>query len=111
MILKRKYRYVAVRSSSPIDASAQENRITAEILRVIGELSYSEANPKIVSQTSKTFFIIRVNRGHEKRLVLALAFIKRVGEMPIGLFSIKTSGTIRSLKYLPDNPGDPAPKA
>lgn len=111
MILKRKYRYVAVRTSSPVDASAMENRITAELMRVMGELSYSEANPKIASQPSPTLFIIRVNRSYEKRLILSLAFIKKIGEAPIGLFSIKTSGTIRSLKYLPDNSRDPAPKA
>lgn len=99
MIIKPKNRYLLVESSSPLDTS---NRAVAEkvldaIAFEIGALGYVRANPKIVQQVGNRAFIIRVNRGWEGDLVLALSFIKRVGDMKVGFYTIKTSGTIRKL--------------
>lgn len=97
MILKRKYRYVLVLASGDIDAASAGNSIGAELMRFMGELEYSEANPRIVAQYTPRLFVIKVNRGFEDRLVLSLSFVKHVQGRAIGFSTLKTSGTIKSL--------------
>ncbi len=95
MILKRKYRHVLVLSSGEVDAKGWG--LNAGLMRIMGELSYSEANPRVVSQCAPDLFIIRVNRGFEKRLILSLSFVKEVNGKRLGFCTVKTSGTIKSL--------------
>lgn len=97
MILKRKYRYVLVMASKGLDAQREGNGISAELMRFMGELAYSEANPRIVAQYTQNLFVIKVNRGFEERLILALSFAKNVNGARIGFRTLKTSGTIKSL--------------
>ncbi len=97
MILKGKYRYVLFMSSSEINVEVEEKGLLAEIMRYIGELSYSEANPRIAAQYSQRLFVIKTNRGYENSIILALSFIKEIRGRKIGFFSLKSSGTIKSL--------------
>ncbi len=97
MILKRKYRYVLVFSTAALDTRNRSAAILAELMRFMGELGYSEANPKIVAQYTEKLFVIRTNRGFEGRLILALSFIRTLSGARIGLSTLKTSGTIKSL--------------
>ncbi len=97
MILKRKYRYVLVLSTVALDTRNQSAAISAELMRFMGELGYSEANPKIAAQYTEKLFVIRANRGFEGRLMLALSFIKNLSGSKVGLSTLKTTGTIKSL--------------
>ncbi|HUB92535.1 MAG TPA: Rpp14/Pop5 family protein [Candidatus Saccharimonadales bacterium] len=97
MILKRKYRYVLVLASKELDAARETNNISAELMRFMGEVSYSEANPRIVAQYTPKLFVFKVNRGHEGKLILGLSFVKQAGGSKTGLYTVKTSGTIKSL--------------
>lgn len=97
MILKRKYRYVLILTSRDIDASAFSNSISNEIMRFMGELAYSEVNPRIVAQYTPRLFVIKINRSFEDRLILASSFVKQINGTKIGLYTLKTSGTIKSL--------------
>ena len=107
MILKRKNRYILVEASSPLDAVAESRSIEAAMLRALGELYYSEANPKVVAQSDPTLFAIRVNRGQEGRVILALSFAREISGRKMGLYTLKTSGTLRALHSLY---GNKAPK-
>jgi RNase P/RNase MRP subunit POP5 len=97
MILKRKYRYVLVLASREIDAMRASNGINAELMRFMGEISFSNANPRIVAQYTPKLLVFKINRGFEDQLILALSFVKEIAGNKIGLWSIKTSGTIKSL--------------
>ncbi|MDE1869767.1 MAG: Rpp14/Pop5 family protein [Candidatus Micrarchaeota archaeon] len=100
MILKRKSRYVMVEASRPIDLTDKPawSQLRADISRFIGEKEYLDANPFLAEQIDQTKFIIRVNRGSEKAIVLAFSFIKLFNNSEIGFYTLKTSGTIRALK-------------
>ena len=84
-------------SSSDINVEVEEKGLMAEIMKYVGELSYSEANPRIAAQYSERLFVIKTNRGYEDSIILALSFIKELRGRKIGFFSLKSSGTIKSL--------------
>ncbi len=92
MILKRKSRYVLVEPSS-VDTARLYTRLEAELLRIMGQVTYTKASPKVVAQYGR-FFAVRINRGFEDELVLALSFARIDG---IGFYTIKTSGTLKTL--------------
>ncbi len=99
MIVRHKNRYLLVEASEPINtkdasiASALSESIGAEM----GHIGYIRANPKVVHQFCDNAFIIRVNRGYERDLILATAFIKNIKGRQVALYTISTSGTVRSL--------------
>lgn len=97
MILKRKYRYVLVLTSRDIDVAMHGNAITTELTKFMGEIPYSRTNPRIVAQYTPRLFVFKTNRGFESHLILALSFVKQVGGAKIGFWTVKTSGTIKSL--------------
>jgi RNase P/RNase MRP subunit POP5 len=41
-----------------------------------------------------------MNRGCEREVMLALSFLKNIGGSRIGFYTVRTSGTIRSLKEI-----------
>lgn len=99
MITKYKNRYVLIESSEPINT--MDRAVSYALLnstdKLVGEVGHAELNPKLVFQYNDNVFIMRVNRGYERKAILALSFIKDVGGKKLGLYTIKTSGTIRSL--------------
>ena len=100
MIYRRKLRYLLVESSMPIDLGNRgaEDSLMHELAKLMGEIEYFRANVRLAAQPSGTFFILSLNRGYEQSLTLALTFVKKLGEKQTGLRTIRTSGTIRSLK-------------
>ena len=62
----------------------------------MGSKEYANANPKIIKTYSDDMFLLRVNRGSEKNVILGSAFIKDQN-LKIGFYTIKTSGTISSI--------------
>jgi RNase P/RNase MRP subunit POP5 len=98
LILRYKYRYILFMSSSELDFGIEERGLLNEIMRYIGEISYSKANPKIAAQYSRKLFVIKTERSYEDLIILALSFIKELHGRRIGFFSLKSSGTIKSLR-------------
>ncbi len=99
MIQRYKNRYVLVESSMPINTAdrAAESEIMRSIESEMGRIGHLQANPRIVHQVNDSVFIVRTNRGYERHAVLALAFIKSFGGRGAGFYTIRISGTIRSL--------------
>jgi RNase P/RNase MRP subunit POP5 len=97
MITKYKNRYLLIESSEATSPMKNALQISNAIKKEIGEIGYSIASPKIMLQFNESVFIMRVNRGHEGDIILALSFIKKLDGKSIGLYSIKVSGTIRKL--------------
>lgn len=98
MIIKKKNRYLLVMSSDDIDAASQGKAIGKEMMQFMGELHYSQANPRIMAQYNSRMFAIQSSRGHEKQVMLALSFVKNLNGRKIGLYTIKTSGSIKTLE-------------
>ena len=99
MIQRYKNRYVLVESSfqSGMSDRHAESEIIGAMAAEMGNTGFLEANPKIVHRPSEYTFIMRINRGYERKAVLALSFVRSVGGKKAALYTIKTSGTIRSL--------------
>jgi len=100
MIFKRKNRYILVETSSPIDLSNRRifEAVATKLKTYLGEQVFIESNPQIISKLDENNFIMKVTRGTEKQLFLALSFLKGVNDREIGFYTIKTSGTVRSIK-------------
>lgn len=100
MIFRRKLRYVLVEATSEVDLSLRRNEdeLKEKLRDFMGETDYSKANPRAIAQLDGSSFIISVNRGSERSLVLAVSFVKELDGRSIGLYTIKISGTVRSLK-------------
>ena len=100
MIFRKKLRYLLVEASD--DVRAGELRVADELKTqmqsFLGELPYFKANPQIASQWNSRVFAICVNRGYERNAILALSFIKKLDGKRIGFYTIKTSGSMRSIK-------------
>jgi len=100
MIFKRKLRYVLVEASREVNLADRRevDDLKAKLHGAMGEAAYFKANIHVAAQLREDVFIISANRGQERDLVLALAFIKTLGGAKVGFYTIKISGTIRSLK-------------
>ncbi len=100
MIFKKKLRYILVESSGALNFSGLEaaESLRKAMLGFMGQLHYFRANPKVVSHLGGSAFILSTNRGYEKSAILALSFIRNIGGEKVGLYTIRTSGTVRSLK-------------
>jgi len=96
MILKRKNRYILVESTRRVDAHLYGGDIRSRMLEFMGVPSYVDASPRIIP-VSDNVFIVRVSRNTERQAIAALSFIKSIGNTKLGLCTIKTSGTIKSL--------------
>ena len=74
MITRQKNRYVLVESTSNMDLRDRvvvQNILDALVFET-GGIGFVRANPKIVQQTGEKRFVMRVNRGCEDGVVLAL---------------------------------------
>lgn len=102
MILKRKSRYILAESSRPIDLADRRlwDELRGAIAKFIGEKDYADSNITFIKQVDPTKFLLRTSRGAEKKIVLALCFVKQINAQEVGFYTLKTSGTIRSLRSL-----------
>lgn len=100
MIFRRKLRYVLVEASEGINVKdpTMAESLKRGVQNFLGQLPYFKANPQVAAQLSDRTFVLSVNRGYERSVVLALAFVKDLGGRRLGFYTLKTSGTIRSLK-------------
>lgn len=100
MIFKRKSRYLLVEASGPLGTSDKDlaHLLGSEIAKYVGEQIYTNANPYVMAQLDNKNFVLRVGRGTERQVTLALAFVKKFNDREIGFYTLKTSGTMRSIK-------------
>ncbi len=100
MIFKRKNRYILIEASSPIDLSDRRifEAAATKLKTYLGEQVFIESNPQIISKLDEKNFIMKVTRGTEKQIFLALSFLKGINDKEIGFYTIKTSGTVRTIK-------------
>ncbi len=99
MILKRKSRYVLVRSSEPINMGSKDTMIKfcIDVEKIMGIRNYSSSHLRIAKVTDERYFIAKMDRGQECHFILASAFIKKINGINTGLQTIKTSGAINNL--------------
>ena len=99
MIARQKSRYVRIGASEILDFS-DRGLLNAflDALRIeMGGIGYVKANPKIVN-CGNSGIVIRVNRGFEDSLVLAVAFVKNVAGKRLGFYTFGVSGSVKNLK-------------
>lgn len=100
MIYRKKLRYILVESTR---AARMKEPHTSDALRngmlaFMGQLPYFKTNPQVVAQFSDSVFVVSVNRGYERDALLALSFIKDLEGRKLGFYTIRISGTMRSLR-------------
>ncbi len=96
--MKKKYRYLLIESSLEIRDKSQFNiQLFNELINIIG-LNYYKVNPRIVSFIDKNTFIIKCSNSYISFLILAFTFIKFLNKNPIYFYTLKSSGTIKSIK-------------
>ncbi|MEM3415989.1 MAG: Rpp14/Pop5 family protein [Candidatus Micrarchaeaceae archaeon] len=99
MILRKKYRYILAEASASVnyEVKALDAEMRKSLLPIMGIKSFAQANPHVVKTLSHNSFIIKTARGSEHAIILALAFIKEMHDSEIGIYTLRTSGTIRSI--------------
>jgi len=99
--LREKRRYVLVRIVPPWTPVADPRTLAAEVQAAAaslwGDAGSAEMQPVVVV-CDQGHAIIRCRRGTEDRLATTLATVRRVGDHPVALRTVATSGTILSLK-------------
>lgn len=99
-MMRIKHRLILVESTIPVDEENRrrfETQIYAELLKQLGEINYHLSNPKILEFVGSNRFIIRCSLDGYRELIVGLSMIKSLNRNEIGLFTIKSSGTVRSL--------------
>ncbi len=99
MILKRKLRYILVETSRDFDAADRRaiGELESALMGFMGEHQYADANFRVATMCGGNTFIASVNRGAERSVLLSLSFVRRLGNRDIGIYTIRTSGTMRKL--------------
>lgn len=96
--MRRKVRYLLCETSADVQIGDRRSisSLCEGLLEFMGTQNYSRANPRFM-HCRGTQFILRVNRGSEDGVALATAFIKSISGKPVGIRTLKTSGTILTL--------------
>jgi RNase P/RNase MRP subunit POP5 len=100
MIFRKKLRYILVEASGEVNMEDSRlfDSLRDQMSAFLGHLPYFKANPQIAAQWSRSTFVMKVNRGYERDVMLAFSFIKNLDGKGVGFYTIKTSGTIRSIR-------------
>jgi RNase P/RNase MRP subunit POP5 len=96
--MRRKIRYILAKTSSDMNIEDKANAMSLQdsLLKLMGFEKYADANMRFMNP-SENKFIIRVNRGCEKDVVLALSFIKSINKIHTGILTLRISGSIKGL--------------
>jgi len=96
--MKNKIRYVLIESLSEIkNESAFWRFLNQELLKFIGELNYSNVNPRFMGLVDKKRFVIGSDLNGVDILVASLALIKNIDREETAFYTLKTSGTLKAL--------------
>jgi RNase P/RNase MRP subunit POP5 len=93
--VKVKHRYILVEASEELNESFKDD-IRKELILCIGSIDYHLVNPRLIGFDGKEFIIKCSLEGFGK-LVVALSMIKNLNNRDISFYTLKTSGTIKSL--------------
>lgn len=108
-----KRRYLLIETTEDIGSDeAFAKSLNREIMGIVGQLHYHEVNPKIVEFIDRRHMIVRVGHSREGDAIAALALIKAVDGVPLGIFTLRSSGTLRALRshigeYIDGKRGEP----
>ena len=102
--MRDKQRYILVESSIQIGSDERElgNSISREVIRCIGEMNYHSVNPRLMKITGGNRFIMRSSLGGIGQLMLAFSMIKRMNGNDVAFYTLKASGTIKTLLQYKD---------
>jgi len=100
-MMREKRRYILVMSSRPV-SEPERKRFEAELysalLSQLGEAEYFMANPKVVKFIGKDRLILKVMLERYEESIVALTLIRSMAGKPIGLYTLRSSGTIKALQ-------------
>ncbi|ASI13390.1 ribonuclease P protein subunit aPop5 [Candidatus Mancarchaeum acidiphilum] len=107
--MREKHRYVLVKSSETIKAllgseytkdpgKAFSKLMNRYLLFELGDVHYSDANPQVAAILDDKTFILKVLLNGFRDSVIGLAFINKVNNIPVSFTTLKSSGTIKSIK-------------
>ncbi|MCL4371812.1 Rpp14/Pop5 family protein [Candidatus Marsarchaeota archaeon] len=98
-MISEKHRYLLVESTAQISGSSYdfEKKLKKAIIAVVGQLEYAEVNPRLLNIVDDRHFVVKCNLKGYKRLIVALALIKDMEGLSFGLYTLKSSGTLRAL--------------
>jgi RNase P/RNase MRP subunit POP5 len=100
-MMRDKKRYINVLSSRAVleqERKRFEVELYSAMLNQLGEAEYFRANPKIIKFSGRDKFILKVMHERYSQSIVALTFIKSMGSKPIGLYTTKSSGTIKAVQ-------------
>ncbi len=98
--MKEKRRYILVKYSGRVAQEAAqefEHGLYRELLKMLGELHYADANPKLAKMLEDGYFVLRSSLSGAGDCILALSMIKKLNGEDAFFYTIKSSGTIKAL--------------
>lgn len=97
--MREKQRYLLVETSAPMDGDerALSDRLEKELIRCIGEMNYHKVNPKLMKILGNNRFIMKASLEGIGQLILAFSLIKRIDGTEAAFYTLRTSGTIKTL--------------
>lgn len=100
-MMRDKRRYLTIMQSRPVleaERPSFEASLYSALLTQLGEAEYFKANPKIMKFLDSDRFMLRVSLDRYEQAIVAVTFVKSIGGRPIGLYTLKASGTIKALQ-------------
>ncbi|MCL4383016.1 MAG: Rpp14/Pop5 family protein [Candidatus Marsarchaeota archaeon] len=96
--MKQRHRYLLIESGFDIiDEKQFSILLSNELMNMLG-LNYYKINPKIISFLGQNRFIIKCSGVYVDILILTFTFIKSLNKEPAYFYTLKSSGTIKSIK-------------
>jgi RNase P/RNase MRP subunit POP5 len=99
-MIRDKRRYISVMSSRPVseqDRKRFEAELYSALMAQLGEAEYFRANPKVIKFTGSDTFVLKVMHERYEQSMVALTLIRSMSGKPIGLYTLKSSGTIKAV--------------
>jgi RNase P/RNase MRP subunit POP5 len=98
-MLRDKKRYIMLEATSELktDKDELDRALKQAVLSLVGQLGYYDISPKLVSLVDGKHFVVRCRLKGYERMLLASALVKRLGATETGLYTLKSSGTIKAL--------------
>ncbi len=98
-MIREKRRYILVEASSGVrEIEDFERELNKAILDVVGQINFHKVNPKIIEFIDSRRFIIRVGLYGTEDTILAFSMIKRLVGGSIAFYTLRSSGTLKSLR-------------
>lgn len=100
MIFRKKLRYILVEASEEVrmDDVRSLDSLKEQFSSFLGQLPNFKANPQVAAQLNDRVFVVSVNRGYERNAILVLSFIKNLDGKSLGFYTLRTSGSMRSIR-------------